>query len=393
MGAEDRGWGSPASNKNEIVDMNVVGVSFPGGIHRVVKSVMESLALEFHRKVESLHDGWCWGYSYRKIDGSDSWSNHAWGLAIDVNAPDHPMGVRNTFNRAQRKECRNIAKKYGCRWGGDYSGRPDDMHFEFIGSPADARSIGGSASSWGKPYKGKLGTRTISLWDRGQDVKAVQRILSIKVDGYFGEGTESAVEQFQRDNGLEVDGVVGPKTREALQVDELMREIMAWFNSKSEFGKFIHDQVWWGYEGDDIPNLPNRRDGDGENPEQFPAWALARAHWDSYNSSPHKIWTHDHFPVRPDDEDNPNWQARSVLSNLFKDVESIHDLVQSLATGLDVNVDTAKIADSVVSAMDSETLAASIRKNLSGDLVSDLVARLQDSGDDSTTKEASDDSA
>lgn len=36
------------------------------------------------------------------------------------------------------------------------------------------------------------------------------------IDGFFGPETETAVKAFQKQNGLEVDGSVGPKTREAL---------------------------------------------------------------------------------------------------------------------------------------------------------------------------------
>lgn len=37
-----------------------------------------------------------------------------------------------------------------------------------------------------------------------------------KVDGYFGDQTRTAVKNFQRKNGLKVDGLVGAKTKEAL---------------------------------------------------------------------------------------------------------------------------------------------------------------------------------
>ena len=36
------------------------------------------------------------------------------------------------------------------------------------------------------------------------------------MDGIYGSGTVQAVEQFQRDNNLEVDGIAGPGTRRAL---------------------------------------------------------------------------------------------------------------------------------------------------------------------------------
>ncbi len=56
----------------------------------------------------------------------------------------------------------------------------------------------------------------------GQPVKDMQQALKNQgyftglVDGYFGEGTENAVKQFQRYNGLQVDGVAGPATLRTL---------------------------------------------------------------------------------------------------------------------------------------------------------------------------------
>ena len=52
----------------------------------------------------------------------------------------------------------------------------------------------------------------------GADVKLLQEaLLSLKydpngIDGNFGPGTESAVKQFQKDNNIAVDGIVGPTT-------------------------------------------------------------------------------------------------------------------------------------------------------------------------------------
>ena len=61
----------------------------------------------------------------------------------------------------------------------------------------------------------------------GDAVKALQRDLLAagyydggRVDGNFGDGTDNAVRDFQRENGLIVDGVVGEKT-----VKELARKI------------------------------------------------------------------------------------------------------------------------------------------------------------------------
>ena len=50
----------------------------------------------------------------------------------------------------------------------------------------------------------------------GEQVKQIQKALGIKADGIFGKGTEDAVKKFQQENGLVVDGKVGPKTLEKL---------------------------------------------------------------------------------------------------------------------------------------------------------------------------------
>jgi len=63
--------------------------------------------------------------------------------------------------------------------------------------------------------------RTLRKGMRGDDVKQLQKKLSdlgyvLAVDGIFGSGTRSQVKKYQRKNGLEADGIVGPKTWEAL---------------------------------------------------------------------------------------------------------------------------------------------------------------------------------
>lgn len=61
--------------------------------------------------------------------------------------------------------------------------------------------------------------------DTGDDVMYLQTLLkdngaTIKIDGKFGTATEQCVKDFQRKNGLKDDGIVGPKTWEALEYEE-----------------------------------------------------------------------------------------------------------------------------------------------------------------------------
>ena len=65
---------------------------------------------------------------------------------------------------------------------------------------------------------------TVKKGSKGDAVKGLQNALNARgydvgtVDGIFGPATETAVKSFQRDFGLDVDGIVGPNTWEALGV-------------------------------------------------------------------------------------------------------------------------------------------------------------------------------
>jgi len=57
---------------------------------------------------------------------------------------------------------------------------------------------------------------TIKIGSRGEDVKKLQQILGINVDGIFGPATEVKVKAWQKSKGLVADGIVGPKSWELL---------------------------------------------------------------------------------------------------------------------------------------------------------------------------------
>lgn len=64
--------------------------------------------------------------------------------------------------------------------------------------------------------------KTLRRGDRGKDVVSMQEALVAlgylkgASDGNFGTGTKTAVENFQKENGLDVDGIAGAKTLEKL---------------------------------------------------------------------------------------------------------------------------------------------------------------------------------
>jgi len=63
--------------------------------------------------------------------------------------------------------------------------------------------------------------RLVKKGSRGDDVKRLQEALQISADGIFGPGTEAKVKEFQNKQGLTADGIVGRKTWEALQIDDI----------------------------------------------------------------------------------------------------------------------------------------------------------------------------
>ena len=65
----------------------------------------------------------------------------------------------------------------------------------------------------------------LKLGSRGNEVKVLQEKLNLKADGIFGPLTEEAVKDFQRSNGLEVDGIVGTNTLSKLNLSVNKRNI------------------------------------------------------------------------------------------------------------------------------------------------------------------------
>ena len=219
MANSQNGWpASPSKGAIGIVDAKVPGtnINFPQGVKGGdVETVLMYVAHEFHENVEALRDGWCWGYNYRQIEGSTQLSNHASGTAIDLNAPNHPMGKSGTFSDKKVGEIRKILSfcEGVVRWGGDYKTRKDEMHFEINDDAAAVKRIankirrlgddeGTGDSIWDKPLAvdGRLGRHTTLAW---------QRQLDVPMTGVMDEATITAVQKRLKatvDRNLVVDG-------------------------------------------------------------------------------------------------------------------------------------------------------------------------------------------
>lgn len=122
------------------IEPNVQFALRPGSVSVILLEV----ARRWHNEVERLDlpgEKDEWGWADRPVRGQKTgFSNHASGTAIDLNATRHPRGVAasDSLNSVQISRCRAIVQsmkdkdtgKVVVRWGGDYTGTPDAMHWE-----------------------------------------------------------------------------------------------------------------------------------------------------------------------------------------------------------------------------------------------------------------------
>lgn len=117
-------------------------------VNQKVAGTFESFAKQYDQQIEKIHS--FGGYNCRNIAGSGTWSNHAWGLAMDINASQHAQGRHGTFSGSQLHNLRQLLTKFPhIRWGGDYHTTVDEMHFEWMGNSnqgSAATSGGGSGA-------------------------------------------------------------------------------------------------------------------------------------------------------------------------------------------------------------------------------------------------------
>lgn len=146
-----------------------------------------------------------------KVGGSAS-SHHMKGMAADIRI----TGIKPI-------EVARYAETIGVKRIGLYEGNQEG-NFVHIGSAKTKRFWLGHAGTNVDTFateQEKTFAVTLPVLKRGRkgkEVKALQAHLAgygydIEVDGSFGAATESAVRDYQAENGLMVDGKAGPQTR------------------------------------------------------------------------------------------------------------------------------------------------------------------------------------
>jgi hypothetical protein len=134
----------PTSQNGYSAPITPVSRQLPGGTVPLragaTGDLLAWVGRQFHARVEPLAWPGCWGYAYRAVRGATDLSNHASGTALDLNAPRHPLGTSPSANYSAGQIAAIhtiVAQTRGAvRWGGDYTGRKDGMHFEIVASEA-----------------------------------------------------------------------------------------------------------------------------------------------------------------------------------------------------------------------------------------------------------------
>lgn len=215
-------------NQSKLVPLSyVTGRVASGDVH----TILAHFCAWFDAHVEPIAKGHSWGYAYRAIRGQSSgYSNHASGTAIDINAPKHPLGASGTFTAAQTAAIRKQLERYdgALRWGGDYNGRKDEMHFEINCNAAKLRQVVKSLTAK-KIYSTSLkrllaNAKSKAPRKSSNDVIRLQRLLrnadcmstsAIKRErGKYGPLTRQAVHLAQRKAGYgsQASGYIGIRT-------------------------------------------------------------------------------------------------------------------------------------------------------------------------------------
>lgn len=166
------------------------------------------------------------GYQYRKVGGvglvkSTLMSIHSFGAAIDINMGnydnDYYLGAGNDLRNKNNPYCIpdeviDIFEKNGWFWGGNFSISADTMHFQYLGLEF-------------LTYQGKDPFRKLTYISgnemTGSDVRNLQQRLSrlgfqIKIDGVYGQATETVVKKAQKKYGLLQTGIVDYSTWEKI---------------------------------------------------------------------------------------------------------------------------------------------------------------------------------
>lgn len=278
MVASQNGW--VANDSSKVSRQQVPGTN----VYLTVRSdapgqLLLGVAALFDKMVEDIDVSQAygtpddWGFAVRPIRGGVELSNHASGTAIDLNATRHPLGTDPTRNYSplQIAAIHQIIGWTGgvVRWGGDYIGRKDGMHFEIndgmdmVQCERALATINAKvAEVLNRPTPQPLPTPAPQPQPGpapSEQVKKDQFDLTDTgfptggIDGVWGPKSVAACKAFQFAAHIAVDGICGPNTRTALHKvpswhggEDGGHSALEWQRKLKEHGWHIETDGIWG---------------------------------------------------------------------------------------------------------------------------------------------------
>ena len=195
-----------------------------------VATILLDVARRYNTEVEPLvQSKGCWGFQ-PEHNNYVSNSNHESATAMDLNATEHPIGTdpSSNFTAAQIAAARKLRDSYGgvVRWGGDYTGRKDGMHWEIndglYGSPQVAELAAKiRAGQQGekpnptkpapKPAKPKAPAYPLPAGYYYGPASGPNESVSGKYPHNYQPGWIDGLRRWQRQMGITDDGLWGPE--------------------------------------------------------------------------------------------------------------------------------------------------------------------------------------
>lgn len=136
-----KGWGAgwPTDRWTDMARVTANRSLTAVNVNRRIARLVDALLDETEARGYLLDQTQTGGYNNRPIAGTATASNHSWGLALDLNWRRNPVSNDGRPRTDFPAWLVPLWGSYGFAWGGNYVGNfRDAMHFEFMGSPADA---------------------------------------------------------------------------------------------------------------------------------------------------------------------------------------------------------------------------------------------------------------
>jgi D-alanyl-D-alanine carboxypeptidase-like protein/LysM domain-containing protein len=149
-----KGWGDgwPHDRSSDMARVTADRSHTRVNVHKRIARLVDMLLDETERRGYQCDQTQTGGYVNRQIRKTGKSSNHAWGLALDYNWRRNPATFDGKVHSDFPAWVVPLWNQYGFANGGHYRGSfKDPMHFEFMGSPADADDMTAKAKAKLRP--------------------------------------------------------------------------------------------------------------------------------------------------------------------------------------------------------------------------------------------------